>query len=336
MRTNAWVGAGRRAMWWLAGTAALLVPMAARTAESEVPVSDEPLYAAPTSVDRVGRILAAVEIDGRGPYRFIVDTGANRSAVSARLAGDMGLAPKTEAMLDVHGVTGAASVPSIQVRHLRAGDIVITEQTLPVLSDPVFADAQGILGVDRLQGARIEVDFANDTVVIRRSGGRRAPSGFLTVPARLRHGGLLLVAGRVGTVRTKVIIDTGADRSIGNLALLSALARRSRGANQSPSVVTGATPGSLTAITFTTPTISIGEAKLRNLPVTFGDLHVFTIWGLTEEPALVVGMDILGTLRKFIVDYPRSEFQLQTYGQDEPSLQMCNVSGRCGSRLPRT
>ena len=47
---------------------------------------DQPLYAAPTRPDRVGRMLAAVEVNGSGPYRFIIDLGANRSVLSSRLA----------------------------------------------------------------------------------------------------------------------------------------------------------------------------------------------------------------------------------------------------------
>ncbi len=31
-------------------------------------------------------MLAAVEVNGSGPYRFIIDLGANRSVLSSRLA----------------------------------------------------------------------------------------------------------------------------------------------------------------------------------------------------------------------------------------------------------
>jgi hypothetical protein len=45
--------------------------------------------------------------------------------------------------------------------------------------------------------------------------------------------------------------------------------------------------------------------------VTFGDFHVFKVWSLLDEPALVIGMDVLGTLSEFSIDYPRREFQLK-------------------------
>src|SRR5690242_13621551 len=49
------------------------------------------LFAAPTHLDRVGRIVAPVWIDGKGPYRFLVDTGADGSLVSSRLVHALGL-----------------------------------------------------------------------------------------------------------------------------------------------------------------------------------------------------------------------------------------------------
>ena len=41
----------------------------------------EPRFAAPTLRDRIGRIWAPVLINGRGPYRLVLDTGATHSAI---------------------------------------------------------------------------------------------------------------------------------------------------------------------------------------------------------------------------------------------------------------
>ncbi len=127
---------------------------------------DQPLYAAPTRPDRVGRMLAAVEVNGSGPYRFIIDLGANRSVLSSRLAASLGLAAAGTGTVEVHGVTGSAVVPMAVVDELRVGTIVMVDQQLPVLAGAVFADADGILGIDGLQQSRIEVDFRNDRVKI--------------------------------------------------------------------------------------------------------------------------------------------------------------------------
>jgi predicted aspartyl protease len=323
-----------RTLWSLRG---LFAFAASLLLVSPVPVSandgvEKALYAAPTRPDRVGRMLAAVEVNGTGPYRFIIDLGANRSVLSSKLAEQLGLATADGNTVVVHGVTGPATVPLAQVDELRVGHLVLQDQAMPVLAGTVFADADGILGIDELQESRIEVDFRNDRVRIGASDRRRAPHGYLTVPARTMNQGLLLVAGRVGDVDTHVVIDTGAQYTIGNRRLQEALVRRLRSDRQG-SVVTGATPGVVNGSTSFTPGIRIGEARLNNVPVTFSNLHVFTLWGLADEPALIVGMDVLGTLQKFVVDYGRREFQIKTYAERGAAIDRCVSGGNCASRL---
>ncbi len=45
-----------------------------------------PQFAVPTGRDGIGRVVAPVMINGAGSFRFLVDTGANRTAISAGLA----------------------------------------------------------------------------------------------------------------------------------------------------------------------------------------------------------------------------------------------------------
>jgi predicted aspartyl protease len=293
----------------------------------------EALYAAPTREDRVGRIHAAVEIDGRGPYRFIVDTGANSSALAPRVADELALPPADGGVVQVHGVTGVALLPAVHVDSLRVGGIVLPPSTLPVLPGDIFAGADGILGVAGIQQMRLDVDFANDRVEIALSSGRRAPVGYVTVRASLWQGGLLLVKGRVGGVTTKVIIDTGAERTMGNMQLRAALHRKARRGEEAETTVRGATPDVSEGTYFKVPRISIGPAQLVDLPVAFGELHVFELWGLNEEPALVVGMDVLGRLERFVIDYKRQEFQMKSSGPKGVSVRRC-TSSTCGSRIP--
>src|SRR5581483_12236291 len=54
---------------------------------SEVVVqAPEPRFAAPTLRDRIGRVWAPVLINGRGPFRMVLDTGASDSAITAPVA----------------------------------------------------------------------------------------------------------------------------------------------------------------------------------------------------------------------------------------------------------
>jgi hypothetical protein len=291
-----------------------------------------PLYAAPTEADRSGRILAEVHVNGRGPYRFIIDTGANRSAVSPRLVTDLGLLPSAAGVLQTHGVTGAASLPAVDVAELRAGDFAYDPGPLPVLAGLVLGDSDGILGTEGLSGARVEVDFTSDRVSITQSDGRRAARGYFVVPVQ-SYRGLLLVKGKAGRIPVRAIIDTGAERTLGNALLRDALVGKVGRDGQARSRVIGATDVSYDGTSFKVPALHIGSASLYNMPVTFGDMHVFDVWGLTSEPAVLVGMDVIGKLRRFAVDYRRSEVQLMPTGPVRSTVRKCGPT-ECQSRIP--
>lgn len=275
----------------------------------------EPTYAVPTRLDRAGRVLAPVMVNGQGPYRFILDTGANRAVLSPRVLEGLRLQLAADGpTVAVHGVTGTALLPAVRIDELRAGEMVLArDQNVPVLSQTVLADADGILGIEGLRSARIDIDFVEDRVSIVKSSGRQAArSGFLTIDVSLRHGGLIVVPGRVGKVRVKAIIDTGAERTLGNNALREALLLVSRnGAEELTTRVFGATPEVGQGTSLVAPTVFLGEAELRDLEVTFGDLHVFRVWDLEHEPALLIGMDLLGTVERLVIDYRRRELQIK-------------------------
>jgi predicted aspartyl protease len=330
------VSAASAALVLLAGAA---MPQEFKVAPVPLPppagelAAPEPLYAAPTRADRAGRIHASVTINGAGPYRFILDTGANTSALAPHVADELQLQGAGDTQIQVHGVTGTALLQAVRVESLRAGDVELPPTNLPVLPGPVLGGADGILGINGLQTARIEVDFVHDRVVIVPSTGRRPREGVLVVPARLRKGGLLLVKGKVGRVPVQIIVDTGAEQTLGNLALRSALLERARYDDEIDITVLGATTDVSAGTYFRAPKIAVGQANLMDLPVAFGDLHVFEIWGLTETPALVIGMDLLGTLREFVVDYRRREFQLRPYDTPGIKFNRC-VAERCNTRIP--
>lgn len=338
----------RRSAWRASGAAAIAaalatmagphdvlaqVPQLATTAPAAAPApgEGEPLYAAPTREDRSGRILAAVEIDGQGPYRFILDTGANSSALAPQVAEQLRLPPAGE--VSVHGVTGTAVVPAVRVETMRAGDVVQSAAILPVLPGNIFNGADGILGISGMQEMRIDVDFLHDRVTISRSRGWRATSSFVTIKATLWQGGLLLVTGRVGSILTQIIIDTGAERTMGNVPLRQAIVARSRPGEEFATTVFGATADTETGTYFRAPRISIGSSHLNDQPVTFGDLHVFDLWGLTDVPALVIGMDVLGRFERFVVDYRRKEFQISARSNGKAFMRKCTATD-CGSRIP--
>jgi hypothetical protein len=290
-------------------TAAQALPSPAQVLEEVVVQTTEPRFVSPTRRDRIGRIWAPVLIDGKGPYRLVLDTGATRSALAARAALSLGNEHNVASTL-VTGFTGSALVPTVHVGSLEVGELLIGPQDLPVLAD-VFGGAQGVLGIEGLQNKRIYADFGRDRLEITLSHGERARVGFTTVPLRIVNG-LLVADILVGSIATTAIIDTGAQGTVGNLALRDAL-MHARPKNAPHTDIIGVTLDVQTGDYIAAPDLNLGHHLLvKGSHITFGDMYLFQHWKLIDKPALTIGMDMLGSFDVLVIDYNRKELQVRT------------------------
>jgi predicted aspartyl protease len=253
----------------------------------------------------VGRIVTPVYINGLGPFRMLLDTGASHSTLSPELASKLALKPTTEMSVVLNGITGSAQVPAILVDRIQAGDFVTGPMKAPVLFSSVMVGSEGILGVAGLSRERILVDFERDRIVISRSRAIAGLPHYVRIPARLVAGGLLCVRVSINGIDTSAIIDTGAERTLGNLTLHQVLKRRRLLSDDHTTSVFGATPEIAEGIMQRVPTLVFAEGTITNVYVTFGDFHIFNVWSMNEKPTLVLGMDVLGRLRGIVLDYQR-------------------------------
>ncbi len=298
---------------WTLGSAPLASPAGDAADELQEIVVDaaEPRYVAPTRRDQIGRIWAPVFINGRGPFRLVLDTGASHPAVTAIVASKLGIPTDQSPPVMLHGVTGFASVPTIRVETLSVGDLAVDSPILPIVPD-AMGGAQGVLGSEGLANKRIFIDFRHDEITIKYSRGERAERDFVNVPFRSMHGRLIIVDAVVGDVRTKAIIDTGGQTTIANLALRDALIHANEGGRGTPDKIEGATLAIQDGSLIATPAIHFGSIKMIDPCVTFADMYIFKQWKMTREPAILIGMDALGVLDALVIDYRLHELHMRT------------------------
>jgi hypothetical protein len=278
--------------------------------EEVVIEAPEPRFVAPTRRDRIGRIWAPVYINEQGPFRLVLDTGSTHAAVNASVAAALGISLVDQKMVMLRGVTGSRAVPTIPVRSLIVGDLELRSKRLPIVID-ALGGAEGVLGTDGLLDKRIFIDFRHDRITIFRSRGERAPPGFMTIPVKLVND-LLVADVRIGNnLHAKAIIDTGGQGSLANEAFRIALSRRVRPEDILADEITGATLDVQRGDRIVTPPIQLGGVMIREARITSGDLHLFHHWKMLKEPALVVGMDVLGQFDTLIIDYKRKELQVE-------------------------
>ena len=295
------------------------VPVAIPTPLPDLTVTaDEPRFVAPTRRDRIGRIWAPVLINGKGPFRLVLDTGATHSAVTAKVAAALGLPLQYPGTITLRGATGTVKVPAIPIETLEVGELLMLPKRLPIVPD-ALGGAEGILGTDGLMDKRVTIEFRNDKITIMRSRNENALPGFVVVPIKFMRGRLLVVDAWIGGVRTKAIIDTGGQATLGNVALRDALAKHRSRQIAVPDQVTGATLDVQTGDRISTPSIVMGDIMVRNSAMTFADFAIFQYWNMTDEPTMLIGMDVLGLIETLIIDYRRHELQIKLgRGQERP------------------
>jgi hypothetical protein len=206
------------------------------------------------------------------------------------------------------GVTGRAEVQTIKVDTMTVGDLSFGDATLPVVPD-VFGGAEGVLGPKGFADKRIFIDFGKDTIHIARSNGRAVEKGYTRVPISLERQRLPMFEIRVGGVKTKAILSTAGQQTIGNSSLREALLKRAHEGTEQG--VVGVTLDVAQGQSIAVPPIAIGGLMIRNVQITFADTIIFDQWNLTGEPAMLVGMNVIGSLDALVIDYKMKELHLR-------------------------
>jgi predicted aspartyl protease len=261
--------------------------------------------------DRDTRMTVPVSISGRGPFNFVVDTGSERTVVSRELASDLALGPGEIAT--VHSMTEVSRIPTVVVQGLRVGQRTIADIQAPALAR-INLGAAGMLGVDSLQTQRVIFDFQRHEMTIMPS--QRAdphwPEGTIVVTARSRFGRLMLIDASIDHQRVWVIVDTGSEISVGNMALRNALERRHRLGPTAPITMLSVTGGRITADYSIARQMRIGDADINFMPIAFADVHPFRQLQLMDRPAILLGMDALRLFHRVSVDFANRRVRLLT------------------------
>ncbi|BDI60285.1 aspartyl protease family protein [Qipengyuania nanhaisediminis] len=248
--------------------------------------------------DRNNRFTVPVTIEGAGPFDFMIDTGSQATAVTQQINEGLKLTPYGTATLV--GMASRRPVDVVEVDTMTFGSHTVRDLVSPVL-DRRHVGADGILGLDSLQGLRVLIDFRDETIAVQDVASIENPrSGFeIIVHARQQLGQLLITDALIEGVRATVIIDTGAQSSLGNLALQRRL-RNKRAAEVTTTDVNGVDlVGELSVVR----SLTIEGMDLRNVPLAFADAPAFEALGLSDEPVLSLGMQHLKMFDRVAIDF---------------------------------
>ena len=279
----------------------------------------------PFDLDASRRMSVQVMVGGKGPFSFLVDTGAERTVIARELAERLRL---TEgAKLKLATIGGSSMVQSYRIAALQMSNLHLASVEAPAFFGRHIG-AAGLIGVDMLENRRILIDFRKESMSILETRKRARPiirdTDAIVVTARNMAGRLILSDARLGGKRVDVIVDTGAQTSVGNIALQKLVAaQRQNRLPFTPTVLDAVTGEAVPAMRTAIKRIVISGMDVNDLPVSFADSQAFRALGLDDRPALLLGMDSLSLFDRVEIDFPnkRVVFDLPDEASRMPRLR---------------
>lgn len=280
---------------------------------------DEALAVAPYHIVRNGHIVIEGHVNGRGPFRFALDSGASISVVFDKLSEKLVLKPIPDQVVTVYGLIASGSFPLMDIDELSVGTEVWTRPRVASLpGDTVAKDhVDGILGVDFL--GRYSIGFDTEDRVVRlyppEVVGRRSYQNWTSIPLRTRRFGtgnaaLYFFDIEFDNRTIPAVLDLGAGINMVNWA-----AARNLGITPTDpryqQELSGTLESAPISARFKYDEVTTGDIVWRDEPFLVVDLDIFTMLGHGDTPFAVIGAGLLSQ-RDFIIDFARSRLLVKT------------------------
>lgn len=293
----------------------LLLPLGAAAVARDLPRQDPELIKEETPVE--GTLIDLGELDQRltvpvalggapGLYNFIIDTGAERTVLSRQLAGSLRLSPGNPVLLT--SMTGTRQVDTVLVPQLMIPSVGEKHSIVAPALEAHNLGAVGLLGIDTLQNHQVSIDFDKGIMAVRPSEKRKRRTSYMrgeiVVSAKSLFGQLIVTDAYYENTRIQVVLDTGAQVSLGNSALRKRIGKRLK---TQPIAFTSVTGETAHAEYTNVGGVKVGGVVFGSMPIAFADVAPFERFGLDKRPALLLGMDALRSFRRVEIDFPNRQ-----------------------------
>ncbi len=280
--------------------------------------------------DQSNRMTVPVTVNGQGPFQFVIDTGADRTVISKELAEQLALPKSGTAKLHAMGGTGQVTI--VKIDRFQVSDKISRKVKAAALSRK-FLGADGLIGIDSLKGQRIVMDFQAGSMTLQASDTPEddLPDGadVIVVTARTRLGQLVLADADANGQKVWVIVDTGAQNSVGNNRLRKLMVARNPATVVKPiqmiDVLGKSTPADYTVVN----RLRIGGVMLGNAALAFADAHPFKLFELEGKPSMLLGMESLRVFQRVSVDFAARKVKfLMPSGMAPPSDRLAQDAAK--------
>jgi len=163
-----------------------------------------------------GRPVVEVGIDGKGPFPFVLDTGAGGTVLGSDLASELALPEAGETRIGDPINPHAITDKRVRIGRLTLGGATFSDMTATSMDNPVLREhlgARGVLGMPVFAELLLTLDFARAEVRMGR-GQLPSPDGKEVVAYRAGFGGTIRVPITVGPLELEADLDSGSPAAV--------------------------------------------------------------------------------------------------------------------------
>jgi predicted aspartyl protease len=275
----------------------------------EVGLTEAPAQPAPIPLRQMpllNSLFADVTINGKGPFRFMVDTGATQTVLSGKVLNSLGLKKIATNILYGVGGEGKLESPIFRADSIKVGEVTVRNVPVGTLGNPLLdLVMDGILAPSLLSEFIVTINYPRTQIEL----ARKPPAGGAVIPAWF-FSGLLLIPSEVnGKFTGNFLIDTGADGTLLAHSMASNLGINKNTPGAALNLPIGGIGGLddsvllVPSVTLKTP---VGSAQFEKMMAV--DLRAMSSLIQTEISG-VLGFDTLKDYR-VILDYQKAEIRL--------------------------
>ena len=276
-------------------------------------------FSVPYRISDAGHFLIDVSVNENAPQAFILDTGANVSAIYEPAAEAMGLIAG-DGLVSVNGLVGSGLRPRLDGIELIIGPKTYHPNNAILLEASKFENqAIGLLGVDILSESILvfNSESAMVTVLPSETVDPALFSGWRQI--RLRNQilgyedkGLYFTETILKDERVPVLVDTGSDINIINwpLATLDESFKRVQRRLRQQTELHGATESSVISLQTKFFDLQLGQQNWPEIEVLVLDFEGFTDVAPVDKPFMVAGATMFAG-QDFAFDFARNRIYIR-------------------------
>ncbi|MEM6782291.1 MAG: retropepsin-like aspartic protease [Bacteroidota bacterium] len=254
--------------------------------------------------------LVPVRIGALDSLLFILDTAASASVLSPDTRDALGFTEDDGGIAQVLGASGPTEYQLLELDALTVGTRTVRTLRVAVIDLERFRQSEipyaGILGNDVLRQFDVEYNWPESRLGLYEKGTLPEVrlNDFTPVPfAGGGFGGFVSFDAALADASARVIVDTGAGTSVFNAAAaaLEGAIPGTEGVQRQDEATRGLGDEETETYRYTFSDFGVGDVMFEPREVRIADLPVFRVLGLSDQPAVILGNDVLGQRPLFLL-----------------------------------